>query len=109
MVQLMSRDGADVGRRGVSGWAIIILLAMVTYVAGYAVGMGNVPWQQSELFPLSVRALGSALATATNWASNFLIGITFLPMMEWLTPVGTFALYTLVLLYGLGNSVEDLP
>ncbi|GME50548.1 putative mfs myo-inositol protein [Neofusicoccum parvum] len=79
-----------------SGWAVVILIAMVVYVAGYAVGMGNVPWQQSELFPLSVRSLGSATATATNWGSNFLIGLTFLPMMETLTPVGTFAFYTLV-------------
>ncbi|KAF1942359.1 general substrate transporter [Clathrospora elynae] len=74
-------------------WPLVILLAMVTYVAGYAIGMGNVPWQQSELFPLSVRSLGSAVATATNWGSNTLIGITFLPMMNIFTPVGTFALY----------------
>lgn len=90
-------------------WAIIILLAMITYVAGYAVGMGNVPWQQSELFPLSVRALGSALATATNWASNFLIGITFLPMMEILTPVGTFALYTTVCVVAWGTVWSIYP
>jgi len=29
-------------------WAVVILVAMVTYVAGYAVGLGCVPWQQSE-------------------------------------------------------------
>lgn len=77
-------------------WPIIILVSMITYVAGYAVGMGNVPWQQSELFPLSVRSLGSALATATNWGSNTLIGITFLPMMDIFSPSGTFALYAIV-------------
>ncbi|KAF2710621.1 general substrate transporter [Pleomassaria siparia CBS 279.74] len=82
---------------GVGGiWPVIILGAMVVYVAGYAVGMGNVPWQQSELFPLAVRSLGSALSTATNWGSNTIIGISFLPMMETLTPVGTFALYAIV-------------
>ncbi|KAF2184327.1 general substrate transporter [Zopfia rhizophila CBS 207.26] len=79
-------------------WPLVILVAMVTYVAGYAIGMGNVPWQQSELFPLSVRSVGSGFATATNWASNFLIGVTFLPMMKDLTPVGTFALYASVCL-----------
>jgi SP family myo-inositol transporter-like MFS transporter 13 len=77
-------------------WPMIILVAMVTYVAGYAIGIGNVPWQQSELFPLSVRSLGSAFATATNWGCNFLVGISFLPMMEFLTPVGTFATYSVV-------------
>lgn len=74
----------------------MILAAMVIYVASYAVGMGNVPWQQSELFPLSVRSLGSASATATNWGANVVVGLTFLPMMEAFTPTGTFAVYALV-------------
>jgi SP family myo-inositol transporter-like MFS transporter 13 len=77
-------------------WPFTILLAMVLYVASYAVGLGCVPWQQSELFPLSVRALGSALATSTNWASNTVVGLTFLPMMEFLTPTGTFVCYAVV-------------
>ena len=74
-------------------WPAIILLSMVIYVSSYAVGLGCVPWQQSELFPLSVRALGSALATSTNWFSNTIVGLTFLPMMEFLTPTGTFVVY----------------
>ena len=40
------RDGVVRGEGKV--WPVVILAAMVTYVAGYAVGMGNVPWQQSE-------------------------------------------------------------
>lgn len=79
--------------RGGRVWLLVILLAMITYVAGYAIGLGTVPWQQSELFPLSVRSLGSGISTATNWASNTLIGLTFLPMMEALTPTGTFGVY----------------
>ena len=109
----VEKAGAEAVAGGSGTWPVIILVAMVTYVAGYAIGMGNVPWQQSEyvlsvilvylskltrcrLFPLSVRSLGSALSTATNWGCNTLIGITFLPMMEFFTPVGTFALYALV-------------
>ncbi|KAF2759722.1 general substrate transporter [Pseudovirgaria hyperparasitica] len=90
-----------------TAWPLVILFAMITYVAGYAIGLGNVPWQQSELFPLSVRALGSALATSTNWGSNTLVGLTFLPMMTWLTPVGTFTIYMLVSLASL--KVEPGP
>lgn len=74
-------------------WPAIILLSMVIYVSSYAVGLGCVPWQQSELFLLGVRALGSALATSTNWFSNTIVGLTFLPMMEFLTPTGTFFVY----------------
>lgn len=85
---------------GASFWGLVILAAVVVYVCGYAVGAGPVPWQQSELFPLSVRSLGSGLATATNWGSNFIVGMTFLPMMEYLTPVWTFASYVVVCLVG---------
>lgn len=83
-----------------SSWAVVILIAMVIYVCGYAIGLGNIAWQQSELFPLSVRSLGSGLATATNWGSNFVVGLTFLPMMEYLTPVWTFAIYSLICIVG---------
>lgn len=79
---------------------LVILLCLTIYTAAYAFGLGNVPWQQSELFPLNVRSLGSALATATNWGSNFIVGLTFLPMLELLSPSLVFALYGLVGIVG---------
>ncbi|KAI9734850.1 MAG: hypothetical protein M1834_001929 [Cirrosporium novae-zelandiae] len=82
-------------------WSILILISMIIYVASYALGLGNVPWQQSELFPLSVRSVGSSLATATNWGSNFVVGLTFLLMMDHLTPFWTFICYALVCVVGL--------
>ncbi|KAB8290209.1 hypothetical protein EYC80_011078 [Monilinia laxa] len=72
---------------------LIILTAIMVYTASFALGLGNVPWMQSELFPLSVRSLGSSLSTCTNWSANFAIGLTFLPMMELLTPAWTFVTY----------------
>lgn len=74
----------------------VILVSIMVYVAAYALGLGNVPWMQSELFPLSVRSLGSGLATAANWTANFVVGLTFLPLMDWLSPSWTFVLYALV-------------
>ena len=73
-----------------------VLISIIIYVASFASGLGNVPWQQSELFPLSVRSLGSGLATATNWGCNFVIGLTFLPMMQFLTPSWTFISYAVI-------------
>lgn len=97
-IDLSGEEGINqvIGKEASKMWLVVILMAMMTYVAGYAIGLGNVPWQQSELFPLSVRSLGSGIATATNWASNTLIGLTFLPMMEFLTPTGTFVVYAAV-------------
>lgn len=79
---------------------IAVLILIIVYTASYAFGLGNVPWQQSELFPLNVRSLGSALATATNWGSNFIVGLTFLPMMELISPDFTFAIYAIVCAVG---------
>lgn len=80
--------------------ASLILFSIMLYVASYALGLGNVPWMQSELFHMAVRSLGSGVATATNWSANFVIGLTFLPLMDVLTPVWTFALYASVCLVG---------
>lgn len=44
--------------------------------------------------------MGSGLATATNWTSNFIIGATFLPMMHTLGPSATFLVYVVVCLIG---------
>lgn len=73
---------------------LTIVLSIIIYTASYAIGLGNVPWMQSELFPLNVRSLGSAMSTSTNWGANFVVGLTFLPMLQWLTPTWTFVIYS---------------
>ncbi|KOS18801.1 Myo-inositol transporter 2 [Escovopsis weberi] len=78
---------------GDTGAAGIILASIMVYSAAYALGLGNVPWMQSELFPLAVRSAGSGVATATNWSANFVIGLTFLPLMDAMSPSWTFVLY----------------
>jgi SP family myo-inositol transporter-like MFS transporter 13 len=85
-----------------SAGAGIVLFSIMLYVASYALGLGNVPWMQSELFPLSVRSVGSGMATATNWGCNFVVGLTFLPLMDLLSPSWTFGLYGFVCAVGWG-------
>ncbi|KAK1986257.1 general substrate transporter [Colletotrichum cereale] len=82
--------------------AVLILISIMGYVAAYALGLGNVPWMQSELFPLAVRSIGSGVSTATNWGANFVVGLTFLPLMDALSPSWTFVLYALLCLVGYG-------
>lgn len=89
--------------------AALILMSIILYVASYALGLGNVPWMQSELFPLSVRSLGSGLATATNWSANFVVGLTFLPLMELMTPPLTFVMYAAICGAGLGAVWKVYP
>ncbi|TXT11754.1 uncharacterized protein COLE_02164 [Cutaneotrichosporon oleaginosum] len=80
--------------------ALLVLVSMMLFVAAYATGSGNIPWQQGELFPLEVRGLGTSLCTATNWSANLLVAATFLSLMEAATPAGAFALYALVCVAG---------
>lgn len=94
-------EAANVAAESPSGGAAgIILVSIMIYVAAFALGLGNVPWMQSELFPLAVRSLGSGVSTATNWGSNFVIGLTFLPLMDTLSPSWTFVLYAVICVIG---------
>lgn len=85
-------NSADV-KGNIHSWGIVIIVAMICYVASYAVGIGNVPWQQSEMFPQKVRGVGISYATASNWAGSLIISSTFLTMLKTITPVGTFSLF----------------
>lgn len=98
--EFQARSETDTPVNNDSLFPVAILLLLTVYTASYAIGLGNVAWQQSELFPLRVRSLGSGLATATNWGSNFIIGLTFLPMLQWLSPTWTFILYAAVCAIG---------
>ena len=82
---------------------------MIVYVASYATGLGNVPWQQGELFPLETRGIGTSLATTTNWAGNLLIGATYLSLMDAITPAGAFGFYAGLCLLGWLFCVFCLP
>ncbi|KAH8428870.1 uncharacterized protein LDX57_006546 [Aspergillus melleus] len=100
MSDLQARTDSNIAAQAGSLLPMVVLLCFTVYTASYAFGLGNVPWQQSELFPLNVRSLGSSIATATNWGSNFVVGLTFLPMMELLSPGWTFAVYAVICIMG---------
>lgn len=84
---------AVVEHAGFSAWGIVIIIFIIVFAAFYALGIGTVPWQQSELFPQNVRGLGTAFATATNWSGSLVIASTFLTMLRNITPTGTFAFF----------------
>lgn len=88
-------DGNDVvaGNGGFSAPGIIVILSMIGFAASYAVGIGTVPWQQSELFPQNVRGVGTSFSTAVNWSGSLVISSCFLTMLKTITPSGTFGLF----------------
>lgn len=86
---------------GAVGWgAIMVLISIIVFVAAYATGLGNVPWQSTEFFPMQVRGLATTIVTCFNWGPNIIISATFLTLMKTLTPSGTFILYAGICLIG---------
>ena len=93
-VKFTSSSDVHVEKHGISGWGIVIILGMVVYVAGYAVGIGNSAWTGVDLFSdVNVRSVGCMFATGTNWVGSLVIAATYLTMLINITPTGTFALF----------------
>jgi len=81
-------------------WSGVMFFSMLVYIAAYAIGLGNIPWQQGELFTLEVRGIGSSLASASNWGCNLLVTATFMPMMNAITVAGSFGVYAGLVVFG---------
>lgn len=77
---------------GVLGWVTAGSLA--AYVGFFAIGMGPVFWLLvAEIFPLATRARGTSAATFANWASNLVVALTFLVLVDAIGAAATFLLY----------------
>jgi len=51
-----------------TAWSAIVLLSMIVFVASYATGLGNVPWQQGELFGLE----GGLISTLVHHVTSLM-------------------------------------
>nr|POF15347.1 d-xylose-proton symporter [Quercus suber] len=69
-----------------------IAAAIYMFMAVYSPGEGPVPFTYSaEAFPLYIRDVGMSFATATTWGFNFILSLTWPPLVEAFTPTGAFA------------------
>ena len=91
-------------------WLTISLIWF--YIACFAISLGPLGWLIiSEVFPLSVRGIGSSIGALSNWLFNGLVAFTFFKLVKGLTlpgtsiilkgedlgnPAGAFFLYALV-------------
>jgi SP family xylose:H+ symportor-like MFS transporter len=54
------------------------LVAMVLYVAGFAMSWGPVVWVLlSEIFPNAIKGQALAIAVAAQWAANWVVSTSF--------------------------------
>ncbi|KAH8918921.1 hypothetical protein BT69DRAFT_1322488 [Atractiella rhizophila] len=72
----------------------VVALGIYLFATVYSPGEGPVPFTYSaEAFPLYVRELGMSYATALTWFFNFVVAITFPPLIGAFTPTGAFGWY----------------
>ncbi|KAM3610385.1 uncharacterized protein V6R79_003169 [Siganus canaliculatus] len=77
--------------------AWLALASIAVFIAGFALGWGPIPWLiMSEIFPVKVRGVASAICVLTNWSMAFIVTKTFQDMMILLTSAGTFWLFASV-------------
>ncbi|KAK7057875.1 MFS domain-containing protein [Favolaschia claudopus] len=85
LVQLFQDDWPE---HAMAAW--VAVAGIYTFTFAYGVSFGPIGWVlPSEVFPLSMRARGVALATASNWINNFFIGLITPVIME-ASAAGTF-------------------
>ncbi|KAF5292982.1 hypothetical protein FQR65_LT11100 [Abscondita terminalis] len=74
------------------GW--IPLVSFVIYVLGFSLGFGPVPWLMlGEIFSLQTKGVASSIVTAFHWTCTFIVTKTFLDIIEFAGPYGTFWIF----------------
>lgn len=59
----------------ISWTANLVVIFVMIYNASFGYSWGPIPWlYPPEILPLSIRAKGASISTATNWAFNWLVG-----------------------------------
>jgi hypothetical protein len=89
----MGADGRPLLGRAAAATA---LTAANLYIIAFAVSWGPVMWVLlGEMFPNRMRGAALAVSGATNWVTNFVVTVTFLPLLSAVGLSGAYALYAL--------------
>ena len=76
--------------------AVAGLTAANLYIVAFGVSWGPVMWVLlGEMFPNQLRGAALAVSGATNWAANFAVTVTFLPLLNAAGLAGAYALYAM--------------
>ncbi|TIB05872.1 hypothetical protein E3P96_00838 [Wallemia ichthyophaga] len=92
-----------------------VVICVIVFNAAFGYSWGPIPWlYPPEIMPLSFRAKGVSLSTASNWAANFLVG-ELTPILQdviqWrLYPMhALFCACSFVLVYFLYPETANIP
>ncbi|HSX25808.1 MAG TPA: MFS transporter [Chlamydiales bacterium] len=88
----------------------VTITFVLTYIAFYSIGAGPIPPMViGEVSPLQVRGHVMTLMGFFGWLINYLIALTFLPLMHFLSLSGVFLIYTCFCFIGMIYFYRKLP
>ena len=88
----------------------ISIVSLMCYVSFFAIGIGPIAWLIiSEIYPLEIRGRAMGVAIFFNWACNYIVSLTFLTLIEFLSASGAFIFYAVVGIFGLWFVVKKVP
>jgi SP family galactose:H+ symporter-like MFS transporter len=77
------------------GEQIFTVAMLLVFIVGFAMSAGPLIWILcSEVQPIKGRDFGIAISTLTNWVANFVVGFTFLSLLNNFGHAQTFWLYS---------------
>jgi sugar porter (SP) family MFS transporter len=89
---------------------ILAVLCLGVFVMAFGISLGPLPYVlMSELFPLALRGAGMGIASATAWAANVLVSLTFPILAEAMGIPLVFGLYGLVSVAALAFVIALVP
>ncbi|CAG7820204.1 unnamed protein product [Allacma fusca] len=60
----------------------VSIIFVILFVVMFATGPGSIPWfLVSELFSQGARSHATSIAVGVNWSANFIVGLTFSPLL----------------------------
>ena len=80
----------------------LAVASVVIYIASFAMSLGPICWiMVSEIMTLKIRGFAMSAATVANFAFNFIVVLSFLPMLEIFGKAPTFFVFGLITILSL--------
>jgi sugar porter (SP) family MFS transporter len=92
------------------GTAYVAIAGLIVYTGSFAVGLGPVFWLMiAEIYPLRIRGQAMSVATIANWGANFVVTISFLTLLNAISPKGVFFLFAFLTFVALVYFAKRVP
>jgi SP family galactose:H+ symporter-like MFS transporter len=89
---------------------IIAVVCLASYIIFFSLSMSQIPWLLiSEIYPSNIRGKAMSLSTLVNWSSNYLVTLSFLPLIGVLGINGTFGVFIFFIALAFLFALRQIP